>query len=396
MNATTQDLPAADQQFSLSRFDQTRHIGRRPVTLASLGQVLRWRWKMVLAVAGLMTLAGAIFALVLTPRYQSTAKIRITPVGALPTVMDDARDQPLDQALVNTEIATIRSRDVARKVVEQNGLGQDAEFVAARLRVGQTDADRARATEAAITSLMERLSVEQQEKSYVLAISVSSQDGAKAARLANGFAGSYIDKTADVLMSTAARQAASGQAALERLSAQAEGAAASVAQYRAATNMTDRQGALMVLCGLDTPLRAEKLADFHARYEGNALVTDKWFSLQAGSLHRDVLAHVKALAGHGDFTMTNPNRVRALYMALAVNPAGFHDASGEGYRMIGDLILALDPINAQTAARFVPPLGRWRKMEPVRGGMMKAQLERILVANGLSKDTFEQVSKSLG
>lgn len=237
MNATTQDLPAADQQFSLSRFDQTRHIGRRPVTLASLGQVLRWRWKMVLAVAGLVMLAGAILALVLTPRYQSTSKIRITPVGALPSVLDDTRDQPLDQALVNTEIATIRSRDVARKVVDQNGLGQDAEFVAARLRVGQTPADRARATEAAITSLMERLLVEQQEKSYVLAISVSSQDSAKAARLANGFAGAYIDKTADVLMSTAARQAASGQAALERLSAQAENAAASVAQYRAATGI---------------------------------------------------------------------------------------------------------------------------------------------------------------
>ncbi|HWU03735.1 MAG TPA: aminopeptidase N, partial [Novosphingobium sp.] len=168
------------------------------------------------------------------------------------------------------------------------------------------------------------------------------------------------------------------------------------AQYDAATNMTDRQGALMVLCGLDTPLREEKLADFHARYDGNALVIDKWFSLQAGSLHKDVLAHVQALAAHRDFTMSNPNRVRALYMAFAVNPGGFHTASGEGYRLIADLIIALDPINAQTAARFVPSLGRWRRVEPGRSAMMKAQLERILATPGLSKDTFEQVSKSLG
>ncbi len=237
MNATTQDMPAADQQFSLSRFDQTRHIGRRPVTISSLGQVLRWRWRMVLAVAGLVVLAGAILALVLTPRYQSTAKIRITPVGALPSVTDDTGDHPLDQSLMNTEIATIRSRDVARKVVEQNGLAGDAEFVPAKLRAGQTPADRARATEAAITNLGERLSVEQQEKSYVVGISVSSQDAAKAARIANSFAGAYIDKTADVLMSTAARQAASGQAALERLSAQAEAAASNVAQYRASTGI---------------------------------------------------------------------------------------------------------------------------------------------------------------
>lgn len=174
-----------------------------------------------------------------------------------------------------------------------------------------------------------------------------------------------------------------------------EAAARAAAQYDAADNMTDRQGALMVLCGLDSPAREEKLADFHARHAGNALVIDKWFSLQAGSLHPEVLAHVKALATHPDFTLNNPNRVRSLYMAFAVNPAGFHDGTGEGYRMIADLILALDPLNAQTAARFVPPLGRWRRIEPVRSALMKAQLERIASAGGLSRDSFEQVSRSL-
>ncbi|NKI99872.1 aminopeptidase N [Novosphingobium sp. SG707] len=187
------------------------------------------------------------------------------------------------------------------------------------------------------------------------------------------------------------------QALVYLAAAQGAGAAPrAAAQYDAATNMTDRQGALMVLCGLDSPLREAKLADFHKRHEGNALVIDKWFSLQAGSLHPDVLDHVKALAGHADFTIHNPNRARALYMALAVNPAGFHDAGGEGYRLIGDLILALDPINAQTAARFVPSLGRWRRVEAGRSALMKAQLDRILAAPGLSKDVFEQVSKSLG
>ncbi len=170
----------------------------------------------------------------------------------------------------------------------------------------------------------------------------------------------------------------------------------SAAQFDAADNMTDRQGALMVLCGLDTPLRAEKLAAFHQRFAGNALVIDKWFSLQAGSLHPEVLDHVAALARHPDFTMSNPNRVRALYMAAAVNAGAFHAADGTGYRMIADLILALDPINAQTAARFVAPLGRWRRIEPGRAALMRAELERIAAAPGLSKDTFEQVSKSLG
>jgi len=176
----------------------------------------------------------------------------------------------------------------------------------------------------------------------------------------------------------------------------AEAACRAAAQYASADTMTDRQGALMVLCGLDRPEREAALADFHARFAGNALVIDKWFTLQAGSLHRDVLEHVKALSRHPEFTLANPNRVRALWMAMAVNPKAFHAASGEGYRLIADLILALDPINAQTAARFVPPLGRWRRIEAGRSALMKAELERIAAAPGLSRDTFEQVTKSLG
>lgn len=185
--------------------------------------------------------------------------------------------------------------------------------------------------------------------------------------------------------------------ALALIAAADPGRAAKLAaqQYDAADNMTDRQGALMVLCGLDCPERAERLAAFYDRYKGNPLVVDKWFTLQALSLHPDVIAQVHALAGHPDFTIKNPNRVRSLHMAFAGNPKGFHAASGEGYRMVADVILALDPINPQTAARFVPSLGRWRRIEPVRAALMKAELERIAAAGNLSRDTFEQVSRSL-
>ena len=167
-------------------------------------------------------------------------------------------------------------------------------------------------------------------------------------------------------------------------------------QYDRADNMTDRQGALMVLTGLDGAERTARLLDFYERYRDNALVVDKWFSLQASSLHPQLLDHVKALADHPDFTLRNPNRVRSLYMPFTGTAQGFHAASGEGYRMIADLILALDPINAQTAARFVPPLGRWRRIEPGRAQIMRGELERIAAAPNLSRDTFEQVTRSLG
>ena len=168
------------------------------------------------------------------------------------------------------------------------------------------------------------------------------------------------------------------------------------AQYDAADNMTDRQGALMALTGLRTAARTDRLIDFHRRYADNELVVDKWFALQASSLHPSAIEHVKALADHPDFNIRNPNRVRSLYMAFAGNPHAFHVESGEGYRIIADLILRLDPINPQTAARFVPSLGRWRRVEPGRAALMRAELERIAGAKNLSRDTFEQVSRSLG
>jgi aminopeptidase N len=228
-----------------------------------------------------------------------------------------------------------------------------------------------------------------------------AREGLKAAigsALAGEFAALHARASAVALDDPAGRGARKVKTIALGLIAAADPATAAelaAAQYDAADNMTDRQGALMVLCGLDTPARAEKLAAFYERYKDNALVVDKWFTLQALSLHPDVIQHVRALAEHPDFTLKNPNRVRSLHMAFAGNPKGFHKADGEGYRMVADVILALDPINPQTAARFVPSLGRWRRIEAGRAALMKAELERILAAGNLSRDTFEQVSRSL-
>jgi aminopeptidase N len=59
------------------------------------------------------------------------------------------------------------------------------------------------------------------------------------------------------------------------------------------------------------------------------------------------------------------------------------------------MILSLDQLNPQVAARLVPPLGRWRRFAEDRGALMRHELERILKSPGLSKDVYEQASKSL-
>jgi aminopeptidase N len=166
-------------------------------------------------------------------------------------------------------------------------------------------------------------------------------------------------------------------------------------QFDGADNMTDRQGALGALANSDSPERREALAAFYERYREDALVLDKWFIVQAASIRDDTIDVVEALAKHPDYTLANPNRMRSLVGAFAGNQRAFHDPSGRGYRFLADMILAVDKLNPQTAARLVPPLGRWRRFDPERQDLMKSELERIVGTPGLSKDVFEQASKSL-
>jgi aminopeptidase N len=167
-------------------------------------------------------------------------------------------------------------------------------------------------------------------------------------------------------------------------------------QFDSADNMTDRQGALVTLASLEAPERADALNAFYERFKNDALVLDKWFAIQASAQRPDTVDQVLQLATHPDFTMTNPNRLRSLVGTFAGNQWAFHSADGRGYRFLADMIIAADKLNPQIAARLVTPFGRWRRFEPKRSAMMRGALERIVATPGLSKDVFEQVSKSLG
>ena len=167
------------------------------------------------------------------------------------------------------------------------------------------------------------------------------------------------------------------------------------AQFESADNMTDRLSALGHLVNTDAPERDAALAAFRARFAGDAAVIDKWFTVQALSSRGDTVERVQQLAADPDFNPANPNRLRALVGAFGANQLHLHDASGAGYRFIGDQVLGVDRINAGSAARLVVPLGRWRRFDGARAALMRGELERVLAHPGLSKDVFEMASKSL-
>ncbi|MCW8943931.1 MAG: aminopeptidase N [Sedimenticola sp.] len=167
-------------------------------------------------------------------------------------------------------------------------------------------------------------------------------------------------------------------------------------QFNAGDNMTDVLSALSLMADRDSSAGEQLLEQFYQQWQNDPLVMDKWFTLQALSKRPDTLDRVKALMKHPAFSIANPNKVRALIGAFcSANATGFHAADGSGYQFLGDRVLELDGLNPQVASRMVRIMARWQRYDSQRQQMMKAQLERILKTEGVSRDVFEIASKSL-
>jgi aminopeptidase N len=167
-------------------------------------------------------------------------------------------------------------------------------------------------------------------------------------------------------------------------------------QYETATNMTDRVAAMAVLKDHEGAEKDAVFTDFHERFKAYPLVIDKWFSLQATAVNDNIIANVKRLSSHADFTLLNPNRARSLYGAFAMNnPVGFHRADGSGYVLLKEAVTQLNSKNPQIAARLLTPLREWKRYTPDRQEKMKSVLEDISKIEKISPDVFEIVSKSL-
>ncbi len=176
-----------------------------------------------------------------------------------------------------------------------------------------------------------------------------------------------------------------------------------------AGNMSERMGALLALTESHSPLAEAALQRLHDSARGDALMIDKWFSLQArtpepvpgvtapaGAVVGSSFQRAKALLKHPDFAIRNPNRVRSLVFALCGgNPAAFHRADAAGYVFWADRVLELDAFNPQVAARLARSMDRWSTLaEPYRHAAREA-IARVAARPELSNDVREVVSRAL-
>ncbi len=168
-----------------------------------------------------------------------------------------------------------------------------------------------------------------------------------------------------------------------------------VAQIQTGSNMTDVAAALATLAQLDVPERAPALAAFYDQWHAEALVVDKWLSIQA-TARVTTAATVRELMRHPAFDLKNPNRVYALIRGFCgANPRAFHAEDGAGYALAADVIVELQAMNPQVASRVARSFDRWRAFDPARQDHARASLERILATDNLAKDVAEVVGNAL-
>ncbi|MBY5931356.1 aminopeptidase N [Halomonas sp. DP8Y7-3] len=168
------------------------------------------------------------------------------------------------------------------------------------------------------------------------------------------------------------------------------------AQFDADHNMTDVRHALTLLVHSSrSDIADPALKAFGRKWSHDPLVMDQWFSLQVTRPQADALDRVRYLMEHPAFSLKNPNKVRALIGAFAgQNRVNFHRLDGEGYRLLAEVVIELNRLNPEIAARIITPLTRWQRFDEARQGLMRAELERIRQET-LSPNVYEIVEKAL-
>ncbi|BCW90744.1 Aminopeptidase N [Alphaproteobacteria bacterium SO-S41] len=167
-------------------------------------------------------------------------------------------------------------------------------------------------------------------------------------------------------------------------------------QVKTAGNMTDQFEALATLTHTDTPQRDEALAWFYERWKTNDIVINKWFNAQALSRAPGAVQRIIALESHPVMDMTNMARGLAFYGGFfRQNRVAFHDSSGAGYKFLADRLLMIDAMGRSSSHYLMPQINQWRRYDPRRQALMKAQLERIAATEGISKSLRENVTRTL-
>src|SRR5580704_17095108 len=213
-----------------------------PIDVQKIWSVL-WRGKITILLSTMIAVAlAAAFVLLVPHKYTATTQILIDPMDLRGAAQSDISTTiPQSDAAVlqvESQARVIASDNVLSRVVATEGLDHDPEFTHGAMaeKYGPL---------AALSELQKRVQVKRSERTYVVDVSVTSEDPAKAARIANAIAQTYLAEQTEV-RSNAARQisqALSGR--LKELQTRVRDAEQKVEAYKASHNIVGANGELV-------------------------------------------------------------------------------------------------------------------------------------------------------
>jgi polysaccharide biosynthesis transport protein len=228
-----------------------------------LGRIASTLWRgrtTILAAAALALLAAVLFVLVAPHRFTAVTEILIEPTD-LRAVANEATpsSQTTDTQLlqVDSQVRVLTSDDVLRRVVAAEGLAHDPEFTrgpsplrALLDRVMATLGRRQALAKpdpslAALNALHSHVQAKRAERTYVVDVSVNSEEPAKAARLANAVAQAYLAEQTDVRADAARQVSRSLTGRLNELKLSVQRAEDQVQAFKASHNIVGANGQLV-------------------------------------------------------------------------------------------------------------------------------------------------------
>jgi len=212
-----------------------------PIDVQKIWSVL-WRGKITILLSTLVTVAlAAAFVLLVPHKYTATTQILIDPMDLRGAQNDISPAIPQSDAAVlqvESQARVIASDNVLSRVVASEGLDHDPEFMRGALaeKYGPL---------AALNELEKRVQVKRPERTYVVEVSVTSEDPAKAARIANAIAQTYLTEQTEVRSSAARQISQSLTARLNELKDRVRDAEQKVEAYKASHNIVGANGELV-------------------------------------------------------------------------------------------------------------------------------------------------------
>ncbi|MCA1495224.1 MULTISPECIES: polysaccharide biosynthesis tyrosine autokinase [unclassified Bradyrhizobium] len=228
--------------------------------LASYIEIVRRQLPAIVAIVSACVILALLYLFTAAPQFTSTASMVIdTRKVQLFQQQSVLGDIAVDSATVETQVEILKSENISLSVIRDLHLTEDPEFVGpgggflgaivAAFRglfsSGGANLSEFALTRKALVQLEKNRKVKRVGQTYVMEISFTSLDPAKAARIANAIADAYIVDQLEAKYQATRRASVWLQDRIKELRTQASAAQKAVVDFKTLNNIVDTGGRLM-------------------------------------------------------------------------------------------------------------------------------------------------------